>query len=99
MMNRAVKAIVVCVISVCAVINTAAIQTPPSAPATPQEAKQSEVRKIINSAETHYQRGQTAYKAGQYEVARREFDEAVDTILIESIDVRSDYDLRIYYRE
>src|SRR6266404_7188036 len=99
MINRAVKAIVVCVISVCAVINTAAIQTSPSAPATPQEAKQSEVRKIINSAETHYQRGQTAYKAGQYEVARREFDEAVDTILIESIDVRSDDDLRIYYRE
>src|SRR6185369_12932615 len=99
MMKRAVKAIIVCLISVCAAINTAAIQISPSAPATPQEAKQSEVRKIINSAETHYQRGQKAYAGGQYEVARREFDEAVDTILIESIDVRSDDDLRIYYRE
>jgi len=32
-------------------------------------------------------------------VVRREFDEAVDTILTESIDVRSDDELRVYYRE
>jgi len=65
----------------------------------PQEAKQSLVRKIITSAETHYQRGQKAYADGEYLVARREFDEAVDTILTESIDVRSDEQLRVYYRE
>jgi len=56
------------------------------------------VRKIINSAELHYQRGEQAYTAGQYDIARREFDEAVDTILTESIDVRSDEELRVYYR-
>ena len=98
-MNPIVKAVIVCFITGCAVINTAAIQVAPASPVSPQEAKQSQVRQIINSAETHYQRGQTAYKGGQYDVARREFDEAVDTILIESIDVRSDDELRIYYRE
>jgi membrane-bound lytic murein transglycosylase D len=47
----------------------------------------------------HYLRGQKAYTGGQYDLARREFDEAVDTILVESIDVRSDDELRVYYRE
>lgn len=57
------------------------------------------VQKIINAAEMHYQRGETAYSGGDYDVARREFDEAVDTILTESIDVRSDDKLSVYYRE
>jgi len=65
----------------------------------PQEAKQSQGRQIINTAEAHYQRGQKAYAGGQFDLARREFDEAVDTILDESIDVRSDDELRVYYRE
>jgi membrane-bound lytic murein transglycosylase D len=65
----------------------------------PQEAKQSQARQIINTAEAHYQRGQKAYAGGQFDLARREFDEAVDTILDESIDVRSDDELRVYYRE
>jgi membrane-bound lytic murein transglycosylase D len=65
---------------------------------TPQEAKQSQVRQIINTAEMHYKRGQQAYSGAQYDLARREFDEAVDTILSESIDVRSDDELRLYYR-
>ena len=65
---------------------------------SPQHAKQSVVRKIINASELHYQRGEQAYAGGEYDIARREFDEAVDTILTESIDVRSDEELRIYYR-
>src|SRR5437762_4969251 len=93
------KVIVVSVIFVCSAISVPAVQVAPVAPPSPQEVKQGQVRQIINSAETHYQRGQSAYKAGQYDVARREFDEAVDTILVESIDVRSDDDLRVYYRE
>ena len=73
-------------------------QVDPTPRPSPQDAKQSVVRKIINSAELHYQRGEQAYTAGQYDIARREFDEAVDTILTESIDVRSDEELRVYYR-
>jgi membrane-bound lytic murein transglycosylase D len=98
-MNRILKGIVVSFILVCACANTAAIQVSPTATATAQETKQGLVRQIINSSEIHYQRGQKAYAGGQYEVARREFDEAVDTILVESIDVRSDDELRVYYRE
>lgn len=97
-MNPILKSVIVCFILAGAVVNTAAIQLSPITP-SPQEAKQSQVRQLINSAEKHYLRGQTAYKAGQYDIARREFDEAVDTILVESIDVRSDDELRVYYRE
>ena len=75
-----------------------AYQLNPSVPA-PQEAKETQARLIINTAEAHYQRGQKAYAGGQFDLARREFDEAVDTILVESIDVRSDDELRVYYRE
>ena len=66
---------------------------------SPQDAKQGVVRKIISSSELHFRRGEQAYAGGEYDIARREFDEAVDTILTESIDVRSDEQLRIYYRE
>ena len=65
----------------------------------PQDVKQMQVRHIINTAKMHYDKGEQAYKAGAYDVARREFDEAVDTILTESIDVRSDDELRGYYRD
>lgn len=47
----------------------------------------------------HFQRGQQAYANGEYSLARREFDEAVDLILTGTIDVRSDDELRIYFRE
>ena len=73
-------------------------QLDPAFKPNPQEAKQGLVHKIIGAAEMHYQRGEQAYAGGQYDVARREFDEAVDTILTESIDVRSDEELRVYYR-
>jgi peptidoglycan lytic transglycosylase D len=99
-MNRAIGAIIVCAVIISASTGAAALQLDPAgATVRPQDAKQSQVRQIINTAESHYQRGQQAYAGGQYDLARREFDEAVDTILIESIDVRSDDQLRIYYRE
>ena len=78
---------------------TLAAQIDLSPRATLQEAKHVLVREIIASASAHYQKGENAYRAGEYDVARREFDEAVDTILTEAIDVRSDDDLRVYYRE
>jgi membrane-bound lytic murein transglycosylase D len=64
-----------------------------------QDNKRGQVQRLINTAETHFQKGQKAYTGGEYDQARREFDEAVDTILIDSIDVRSDDELRVYYRE
>jgi membrane-bound lytic murein transglycosylase D len=67
---------------------------------TPQEVKQNQVKEIKNTAEMHYQRGEQAYQNGEYNQARREFDEAVDIILnrIGSVDIQSDDDLRAYYR-
>jgi membrane-bound lytic murein transglycosylase D len=97
-MKRASIIIVCGLISIGNLLVASAHQLSPSAPA-PQEAKQTQARQIINTAEAHYQRGQKAYTGGQFDLARREFDEAVDTILDESIDVRSDDELRVYYRE
>src|SRR6266705_3383334 len=92
-------AIIICAALIAASTRVSARPLDGPAPPTPQQAKQSQVHQIINIAEMHYKRGQQAYAGAQYELARREFDEAVDTILTESIDVRSDDELRIYYRE
>jgi membrane-bound lytic murein transglycosylase D len=70
--------------------------------APPQQAaevKQAEIKAIIDTAERHYQKGQQAYTNGEYDLARREFDQAIDSIFTASIDVRSDEQLRVYYRE
>lgn len=64
-----------------------------------QDNKQSQIDELINTAERHYKKGEEAYQNGQYELARREFDQAVDSILIGSIDIRSDDRLRVYYRQ
>ena len=98
-MNRTFTTILCAVLIALSSLGAMASQADPVSRPSPQDAKQGLVRKIINAAEIHYQRGEKAYTGGAYDVARREFDEAVDTILTESIDVRSDDELRIYYRE
>ncbi len=98
-MNRIFIAIVCVALTGVYSIATQATQVDPLSRPSPQDTKHSVVRKIIDSAEIHYQRGEKAYTGGNYDVARREFDEAVDTILTESIDVRSDGQLSVYYRE
>jgi membrane-bound lytic murein transglycosylase D len=99
MMNQAYKGLICATLIALSYPGPVASQVDSASRPTPQDAKQGIVRKIISAAEFHYQRGEQAYAAGQYDVARREFDEAVDTILTESIDVRSDDQLRVYYRE
>lgn len=64
-----------------------------------QDAKQGLVRDIISKANMHYEKGEQAYKTGQYDMARREFDYAIDEILNSSIGMSSDDELRIYYRK
>src|SRR5437867_3874887 len=68
-------------------------------PSQAAQAKQSQVVAIKNSAETRYLDGKQAYDRADYNTARRKFDEAVDIILEAAIDVRSDDELRVYYRE
>ncbi|HKP11317.1 MAG TPA: lytic transglycosylase domain-containing protein [Blastocatellia bacterium] len=68
-------------------------------PDNPQEVKQELVRDARNAAERHFQRGEEAYKGKQFDMARREFDEAVDSILTAPINIGTDDELRAYYRE
>jgi membrane-bound lytic murein transglycosylase D len=98
-MNRTFTGLICAAAIALSIPGVVASQVDPLSRPSPQDAKQSVVRKIISGAELHYQRGEQAYAGGQYDAARREFDEAVDTILTESIDVRSDEELRVYYRE
>lgn len=72
---------------------------PAQAAQNPHDNKQSQVDEILNAAERQYQKGEEAYKRGDYGSARFAFDEAVDAIFLASIDVRSDDRLRIYYRQ
>jgi membrane-bound lytic murein transglycosylase D len=98
-MNRTIPTLVICALLTGTSLGAAPFQLNPASTQVPQDAKQSLVQRIIATAEAHYMRGQSAYANAQYEVARREFDEAVDTIFDKSIDVRSDDELRIYYRQ
>jgi membrane-bound lytic murein transglycosylase D len=100
MIKRAHTSIALCALLIAGALIPAGTASAFAAQSTlPQDAKQMQVRQIINTAKMHYDKGEQAYKSGSYDVARREFDQAVDTILIESIDVRSDDELRGYYRE
>jgi membrane-bound lytic murein transglycosylase D len=90
-------------IAVCASVISGAIAFPARAGVradlTPQEVKQNQVKDIKSKAEGLYLAGKQAYENAEYDRARRNFDEAVDVILVGSIDIRSDDDLRAYYRE
>ena len=66
---------------------------------SPHDTRKALVRQTINTAKVRFQEGEQAYKAGTYDMARRKFDEAVDIILEAPINVGSDDELRIYYRE
>jgi membrane-bound lytic murein transglycosylase D len=60
--------------------------------------QKSEIQQVISGAEASYQKGEQAYLSGEYARARREFDQALDAILLSSINVRSDEELSVYYR-
>ena len=60
--------------------------------------QQREKSQVISSAESHYKKGEQAYSAGEYARARREFDEALDSILLSAVNVRNDEELSVYYR-
>ncbi|HKP84826.1 MAG TPA: lytic transglycosylase domain-containing protein [Blastocatellia bacterium] len=77
----------------------AAPATDSNNPSLAQEIKRDQVAQIRTKAESLYQEGKQAYENKEYDRARHKFDEAVDTILIGTIDIRSDDELRIYYRE
>src|SRR5215467_7027668 len=59
---------------------------------------QTNAAETIGIAESHLRKGEEAYLAGQYDQARREFDDAVDSILVSDVDVRHSEELKIYYR-
>ena len=59
---------------------------------------QSGASQVIAIAESHLRKGENAYLGGQYDQARREFDDAVDSILLSELDVRESEELKIYFR-
>jgi len=99
MIKRAFNTILICAVLVGGAVVGPANAAPESSASQASDRKQAQVRDIVNAAEQHYTKGIAAYEEGEYDRARREFDQAVDVILNESIDVRSDDSLRIYYRE
>src|SRR5215472_11340437 len=62
------------------------------------QAPQTSASGTIGIAESHYRKGEEAYQAGQYDRARREFDDAVDSLLVSELDIRYSEELKIYYR-
>ena len=54
---------------------------------------------IINRAETLYRQGAEAHRKGLLEEARKLFDQAIDSILLSGINLRTDAQLDAYYRD
>ncbi|HJQ22720.1 MAG TPA: lytic transglycosylase domain-containing protein [Blastocatellia bacterium] len=99
-MKRTVTIIVLCAaLSAGSPLVRAAFASDSGNSPTSQEIKQGIVRDVTGVAAQHFQRGEQAYKSGQYDMARREFDEAVDAILTAPINIAADDELRAYYRE
>lgn len=62
---------------------TTAQQAPPPAPANPRE------QQLISAAESAYASGMRNYHAGNLSAAKRDFDNAVDTMLSGGLDLKS----------
>src|SRR5215470_10849971 len=75
-----------------------AVSAPVSALGWQGAATQTAAAQIITVSETHFKKGEDAYSAAQYDRARREFDEAVDSLLVSELDVQGNEELKIYYR-
>jgi hypothetical protein len=57
------------------------------------------VDEILSVARQHFAKGEDCLKSGNVECARREFDQAIDYIFEQGIDIRSDERLRLGLRE
>ena len=76
---------------------------PPIAAAQQQvstsDPDQAEIKQIVRESDSHYQKGQQAYSMNEFDRARREFDQAVDCIVVAGVDIRNDAELSLYYRQ
>lgn len=55
------------------------------------------VRRLIETSTHHFQRAEEAWRAGQLEQARRDYDRALDLVLESGIDIRTSPPLRQHY--
>ena len=66
----------------------------------PQTAASSDIaQSVINRAEEALKRGEEAQQKGLPDIARRFFDQAVDTVLNSGVDLRTNAKLDSYYRQ
>lgn len=56
------------------------------------------VSEVIRSADQHLEKGESCFKSGDVNCARREFDIATDIVLTSGIDVRASKRLSVYWR-
>ena len=57
------------------------------------------IRELVQSSQQHMNRAEECFGSGDLECARREFDLATDIVIDSGIDVRSDTDLKVYWRQ
>jgi membrane-bound lytic murein transglycosylase D len=65
---------------------------------TSQAASANNTQAIIDRAEESFLRGEEAYAKGLPDIARKMFDNALDTVLQSGIDIKTDAKLSAYYR-
>src|SRR6266404_1684651 len=65
---------------------------------SPQPASRTTTQAIIDRAEESFLRGEEAHSKGLPDIARKMFDNALDTVLQSGIDLKTDAKLAAYYR-
>jgi len=65
---------------------------------SPQPASRTTTQVIIDRAEESFLRGEEAHSKGLPDIARKMFDNALDTVLQSGIDLKTDAKLAAYYR-
>lgn len=65
--------------------------------AAAQDDSSSVVRRLIETSTHHFQQAEEAWRAGQLDQARREYDRALDLVLESGIDIRTSPPLRQHY--
>ena len=65
---------------------------------SPQPASRTNTQAIIDRAEESFLRGEEAHSKGLPDIARKMFDNALDTVLQSGIDLKTDAKLAAYYR-
>src|ERR1044071_5186190 len=94
---RTLASMLSCTLCASLLASAAYAQTPQSTRTSASAPADTRTQSVMERADHLYRLGETAYDQGDFDRARRNFDDAVDSVLMAGIDMRSNPAMRTYY--